>query len=1159
MRLHLTVQRHGLPVTRILWTTSPPSLFGHNHPNPSSILPASSSAVTSSRMPNALYGNGGYTIAQLLEDVNEIIPLETEPRLFEDESSGQWGLEDYVVEVGGSECLHFMEIEGILRDGDEVLIRALQISDLKARQISGRHQISADGRHLIDGVPFGKPFLKRPTSSRPAIAIPPRKRRRTALALWGSGSAYEEEDSEWAPPVPQYAGTGKELSLLKPDSEAGKMDGYMDEYEDAYQDDYEDYHEPNEDGDGTVIRHNIDKTSEGTESEDDDNASGSETGDLSQEVQDLKKDMELSELLPESVKPDAKARRSYPARSRSSTTQAKPRKSSLSCRSTGRPADGDATRRESKRVSFDKLEQELPTVKLQSLAPTAGSASEEPEDSVSSKSDSDSDSSMSDSSASESSDTNSSIAGADSGSESESESECEPASAAASESEDDSESDSSSESSASESDSEPEEVRKAKPVSKSVHEANPPGTGSERTRKCNRRAKMRRRLTKLKQMGFLDENANFDALREWDAKNRDSHFSFTDPSQKSRKEQEQEEFEAKRRKLLRDLESGGVDVSFVSEKENLTPNSVGPDLSELPEDQDEHYETANDTTPANAELPKRRSLDVASTRRLLFGSLGVRTPRSKEEEDATRKKLAGKVRESTAQPTKPQQEEQASAETSEGEPQVDWREKLILGATECVYGDIELSAPPFPFEQHWDNEAGDEMRRRRGRNKKRKRRQQLEIYDEEAYGNEDYYGDEIQQLNYDGAEQPEAAPENKDESDETTTRMAADTEDDLPELPDDAAGLPDLAINDLKPGLIFAFKQLDVSKATNWQPMVSDYRIAAVSEVFDDNILNIQLAKPYRRQPKAADAEGAPFSYSGFEMPGVDDDEGVDDGFREVPFDDLIEPKVLCVAPAADAGEKDTASIFPADEVPPAQEPSQSVIDAPAASDGHDDQLAETSSQRAVSDPSDKQVSTSDPAPQKDSFAASPRFEGFEDSTMITIESDPVDLSYIREEIQGNTSPKEDDTKFQLPSTCPSNANSHDLQDTGLTDQLQTINSPVSIMSYHKLINFSLQPSPESTRKSSPAGPTSERDSPMVPNPFYEIDKAHEERQQRSLTKALRGRSFDSASSRGTERSAELGEVDALSSSLEGPRQRKAPSPVQEQVSMIPHSVQPAI
>ncbi|KAL4930526.1 uncharacterized protein BDV17DRAFT_40330 [Aspergillus undulatus] len=872
MRLHLTIQRHGLPVARILWTTSPSSLLG---PSPSPKLPATSSAVTSSRMPNALYSNGGYTIAQLLEDVNEVIPLETEPRLFEDESSGQWGLEDYAVEVGGSECLHFMEIEGILRDGDEVLIRALQMSDLKARRISGRHQISNDGKHLIDGVPFGKPFLKRPTSSRPAIMIPPRKKRRTALALWGSRSAYEEEDTDWAP-APQHIGTGKELSLLKPESVSAQ--GVEDEYEDAYQDAYEDYHEPNEDGDGTVIRHHIDKTSEASESEND--VYDADAGELSQELQDLKKDMDMSGL-PEPQKPSARApSRGYSLRSRPSILQPAPRKSSLSQRSTERPSGGDSLRRKS--VTFQKKKQDLPTAKHETSGPRAGSTSEEDEDFVSSESDSES--SGSDSSASESIDQESFSEESDSETKVASESE------SASDSDEDSSSGSSVSESESESESEQEEVP-VKVVQKPIHDANPPGAGSERTRKSNQRTKMRRRLTKLKQLGFLEENADFDALREYESKNG---FSYLPERRASNKKQEQEDFEAKRQQLLRSLESGGVDVSLLSEKENVSPSSVA-EVSQLPEDLDEtQYETANEKNEEPTPEPlKRRSLDVASTRRLLFGSLGVRTPRSKEEEEATRKKLAGKARESTAAKV-----EEIPAEAHESEPEVDWSEKLLLRATECVYDDIELSTPPFPFHQHWDPEAGGEIRRRNGRNKKRKRRPQLQVYDEEAYGNEEFYVDEDVQPNYDDAEEIQAETDNKDESDETT-KTAADTEDDLPDLPEDASTLPDLAVNDLKPGLVFAFKQLDVSKATNWEPTVSEYRVAVVSEVFDDNILNIQLTKPYRKQPKNADAEEGPFQYSGFEMPGLDDDDEVDDGLREVPFDDLYESKLLRAAPAA--------------------------------------------------------------------------------------------------------------------------------------------------------------------------------------------------------------------------------------------------------------------
>ena len=61
----------------------------------------------------------------------------------------------------------------------------MQTFDLRFRRVSGRHQISADGKHLIDGVAFGRPFLRR--ADRPAVRIPPRKRRRIT---------YDEEDED---------------------------------------------------------------------------------------------------------------------------------------------------------------------------------------------------------------------------------------------------------------------------------------------------------------------------------------------------------------------------------------------------------------------------------------------------------------------------------------------------------------------------------------------------------------------------------------------------------------------------------------------------------------------------------------------------------------------------------------------------------------------------------------------------------------------------------------------------------------------------------------------------------------------------------------------------------------------------------------------------
>jgi hypothetical protein len=83
MRLRLVVKRHSLPDTPVAW------------------------AVDISSNP---------TISQLLEQINEVLPLE---------SGGDWGLEDYSVEITGStanfECLHFQPVASILHEDDEVM------------------------------------------------------------------------------------------------------------------------------------------------------------------------------------------------------------------------------------------------------------------------------------------------------------------------------------------------------------------------------------------------------------------------------------------------------------------------------------------------------------------------------------------------------------------------------------------------------------------------------------------------------------------------------------------------------------------------------------------------------------------------------------------------------------------------------------------------------------------------------------------------------------------------------------------------------------------------------------------------------------------------------------------------------------------------------
>jgi hypothetical protein len=79
------IHRHGIPPVQILWT------------------------VAQTRPPHAS-ASSSITVSQFLEQVNDIIPLESE----------DWGLEDYAVEVGGYECLHFSELGQLLKNDEEV-------------------------------------------------------------------------------------------------------------------------------------------------------------------------------------------------------------------------------------------------------------------------------------------------------------------------------------------------------------------------------------------------------------------------------------------------------------------------------------------------------------------------------------------------------------------------------------------------------------------------------------------------------------------------------------------------------------------------------------------------------------------------------------------------------------------------------------------------------------------------------------------------------------------------------------------------------------------------------------------------------------------------------------------------------------------------------
>lgn len=119
------------------------------------------------------------TTAELLKSLDAIVPLESE----------SWDLEDYVLETtDGFEALHYQTLGSILKDDDHVKIRPLGSRDIRARRVSGRTQIHPSGAHLLDGVVYGRSFSYH--VKRPQVHIAPREK------LENGGTARYDSSSQ---------------------------------------------------------------------------------------------------------------------------------------------------------------------------------------------------------------------------------------------------------------------------------------------------------------------------------------------------------------------------------------------------------------------------------------------------------------------------------------------------------------------------------------------------------------------------------------------------------------------------------------------------------------------------------------------------------------------------------------------------------------------------------------------------------------------------------------------------------------------------------------------------------------------------------------------------------------------------------------------------
>ena len=329
------------------------------------------------------------------------------------------------------------------------------------------------------------------------------------------------------------------------------------------------------------------------------------------------------------------------------------------------------------------------------------------------------------------------------------------------------------------------------------------------------------------------------------------------------------------------------------------------------------------TTKSGSELPQRRAkLDVASSRRMLFGSLGLRTPKNKDEESEIREKLMENVKSNPQSQAISAEPVEASPLSQSSEADDNWRDKIVLKAVECCRDGIKLSTPPFPFVQRWDpQQRGAKIKVGKfgvNRGKKRKRNNP-QFYDEDL----DYYVDSTAPVAEDwencyevekGLKESENQLQEQSHAVSDEYQVAVDKQlmrdtnelpstagnhitqvNDLPELPEDITSCLSLNKDLAIPGAIVSFKQLEMSLETQWQPQISEYKIAVIDKVEKDGKLEMTLARRDRTiKERYYDEQTGERLYSKFEAPDDDDNGDEDDsGVIELSLAEMIEPKLI--------------------------------------------------------------------------------------------------------------------------------------------------------------------------------------------------------------------------------------------------------------------------
>ena len=903
MRIQIQILRHALPPVSILFATSA---------NPSSHTSTKAS-----------------TIADLLHDVNDLVPLES--------TDGGWDLEDYVVELASTtegdienyyECLHYQTLESVLREDDEVLVRCLGSEELRERRRGGRMQITSDGRHLIDGVVFGRKWIKPMADmGRPGITIPPRKRRRLLVNEEDSVLPQEEvqdildentdEDDDFVDGIDEDKENIRPGKSVKMRLTFNDDDDNDDDQDDTYDDDSQDGDSSIEDMEGDELQLLLNDAEELAAT-----ARPTETLErqlMTRSTLGKRKRVPSEEVARDNVFEGFSTPDTSPAKARQVQQMAEADLDAESASGSDSESQSGVTAalgtlQTANVLAADDSEEHSDDEDDTTSTTWSSETGDSEEDAMESIPLTTRKRSVSDTSESDSDDSEFDDETSSSGTSSDLSLE--------SDSDESSSSISHVEELANEpNDSAQRDVQKfdipavhieddlespETPVAGTKPSTTPPGAGQKKTKRNNNRVKKRRILKALKAQGVIDSNANFDDLEAYESgeleaarQNALAHVTMGEEAgsvQSDLHEDQQAKFLEQAESAITTIQDAELVDRSMPDVQNLLSQHVADNNIEMttilpselavPGAAEQVVTEQQSPTPVARSTPDERSsrsrLDVAASRRLLLGSLGLRTPKSAAEEQALRDKLAakGSKAENFAKKLEDMQYgQEAVADSALADES--WKQKLIISAVDCDEGGRQLPPPPFPFEQRWWKKSGKPS----GQN-------QLS------------HGDELDQQRAD-----KAAPtaergfatdisvvderrESQASNNESRTLSFEKEEDGMP-IPTEYAALAHLQPDQILPGAVIAYKELHLSLETSFQPEVSPYRVARIIAHESHDGIKVCLAVKDRNSTHRQDSEASEAAHNPFEVHTGQEDDAMDDGIRELNLSSIIDPKLV--------------------------------------------------------------------------------------------------------------------------------------------------------------------------------------------------------------------------------------------------------------------------